>query len=127
LLPWDRVVNLSEALPDSGLTQEQKRQFLSSPWQEFDDFNPNRILTATWKPAGGWVWNGGDRLIGDNNNFTLDPNLTLTAGQTYYWAVEAINAEGKRNIEFGEFNTQLGSVCIRSEASLFSLTVLHLR
>ena len=109
LLPWDRVVNLSEALPDSGLTQEEKRQFLSSPWQEFDDFNPNRILTATWKPAGGWVWNGGDRLIGDNNNFTLDPNLTLTAGQTYYWAVEAINAEGERNLDFGEFNTQLES------------------
>lgn len=110
LLPWDQVVNLSEALPDSGLTQEEKRQFLSSPWQEFDDFNPNRILTATWKPAGGWVWNGGARLIGDNNTFTLDPNLTLTAGQTYYWAVEAINAEGERNLEFGEFNTQLGSV-----------------
>ncbi|MEG4445304.1 DNA/RNA non-specific endonuclease [Microcoleus sp. AT9_B5] len=107
LLPWDQVVNLSEALPDSGLTQEEKRQFLSSPWQEFDDFNPNRILTATWKPAGGWVWNGANRGIGDKNNFTLDPNVTLTAGQTYYWAVEAINAEGERNLDFGEFNTQL--------------------
>lgn len=109
LLPWDKVVNLSEVLPDSNLNQEQKRQFLSAPWQEFDDFNPNRILTATWKPAGGWVWNGGDRLIGDNNNFTLDPDRTLTAGQTYYWAVEAINTEGERNLDFGEFNTQLES------------------
>ena len=109
LLPWDQVVNLSEVLPDSGLTQEEKRQFLSSPWQEFDDFNPNRILTATWKPAGGWVWNGANRGIGDKNNFTLDPNVTLTAGQTYYWAVEAINTEGERNLDFGEFNTQLES------------------
>ena len=108
LLPWDQVVNLSEVLPNSHLTQEEKRQFLSSPWQEFDDFNPNRILTATWKPSGGWVWNGGDRF-GDNNNFTLDPDRTLTAGQTYYWAVEAINTEGERNFDFGEFNTQLES------------------
>ncbi|MEG3840583.1 YncE family protein [Microcoleus sp. herbarium14] len=120
LLPWDQVVNLSEALPNSGLTQEEKRQFLSSPWQEFDDFNPNRILTATSKPAGGWVWKGGNKLISDNNNFTLDPDRTLTAGQTYYWAVEAINTEGERNLDFGEFNTQL-----ESALSLFrSVTVL---
>ncbi|MEG4854765.1 DNA/RNA non-specific endonuclease [Microcoleus sp. B5-D4] len=119
LLPWDQVVNLSEVLPDSDLTQEEKRQFLSSPWQEFDDFNPNRILTATWKPSGGWVWNGGDRF-GDNNNFTLDPDRTLTAGQTYYWAVEAINTEGERNLDFGEFNTQLES----SLSPFRSVTVL---
>jgi DNA/RNA endonuclease G (NUC1) len=109
LLPWDQVVNLSEVLPNSNLNEQQKRELLSSPWQGFDDFNPNRILTATWKPAGGWVWNGGDRLVADNDNFTLDPNLTLTSGQTYYWAVEAINAEGERNLDFGEFNTQLES------------------
>jgi DNA/RNA endonuclease G (NUC1) len=122
LLPWDQVVNLSEVLPNSNLNEQQKREFLSSPWQGFDDFNPNRILTATWKPAGGWVWNGGDRLVAGNDNFPLDPNLTLTSGQTYYWAVEAINAEGKRNIEFGEFNAQLEAT--RPRAPFTSVTVL---
>ncbi len=109
LLPWDIVVDLPDTetpgIKDLNLAQQRE---LLEKWNSnigvFDD-NPNRILTANWTAERGWVWNGGQSNISGKTSFTLDPNRTLTAGQTYHWAVEARSADGKLNTEFGDFKT----------------------
>ena len=114
LLPWDKIVDLSD--PDflSSLTEEQKKDLLTRPWQEYDDFNPGRILTATWnKDTNSWYWHDGTTTIpqstnspqNNKNRFTLPDSLALTTGQTYYWAVEATGKPGTRNLDFGRFET----------------------
>jgi DNA/RNA endonuclease G (NUC1) len=123
LLPWDEVVDLpdpngNEFLFNQGLSKPQQLDLLTKPWNtsfyhsQEKDFNPNRILTATWQRGddgiGKWTLDGGKTFIeGTNTSFTLPENLTLTAGQEYNWAVEAWNKNGSRNIDFGDFWTPL--------------------
>lgn len=110
LLPWDKVVDLSDAsfLPD--LSEQQKRELLTNPWNGYDDFNPGRILTATWKKdTNTWYLHDGTTVVAQavndplntNTRLTL-PNL-LTAGGTIYWAVQAVNSTGATNLDFGQF------------------------
>ncbi len=121
LLPWDEVVDLSdpngnEFLSDQGLSKPEQFDLLTQPWNTYfyrsqeNDFNPNRILTATWQRGdngiGKWTLDGGKTFIdGIPNLFTLPDNRTLTAGQEYKLAVEAWNKNGSRNIDFGYFWT----------------------
>ena len=121
LLPWDEIVDLSdpdgnEFLSDQGLSKPEQFDLLTKPWNtsfyrgQENDFNPNRILTATWQRdengIGKWTLDGGKTFIdGIPKLFTLPDNRTLTAGQEYKWAVEAWNKNGSRNIDFGDFWT----------------------
>ncbi len=120
-MPWDEVVDLSypngnEFLSDQGLSKPEQFDLLTQPWNTYfyrsqeNDFNPNRILTATWQRGdngiGKWTLDGGKTFIdGIPNLFTLPDNRTLTAGQEYKLAVEAWNKNGSRNIDFGYFWT----------------------
>jgi DNA/RNA endonuclease G (NUC1) len=112
LLPWDKVVDLSDSTLLPELSQTQKRELLSKPWNGYDDFNPNRILTATWKKdSGKWYGYDGvtpiDQPLNDPANtrtsFTLPKSLT--AGQKYNFAVEAISNSGAVTKDFGQFKT----------------------
>ncbi|MGB3655927.1 MAG: hypothetical protein WBA41_32590, partial [Rivularia sp. (in: cyanobacteria)] len=75
-----------------------------------DDYNPNRILTATWTPenGGAWTWNGNAQSIkGSSNQFLLPDNRMLTAGQTYHWAVQ-VKVQGRKKLlapKTGSFTT----------------------
>ena len=109
LLPTDRLVDLNSVLPS--LDFEQRRELLSKEWNGYNDFNPNRILTATWDRdpetgLAGWSW-GNDEFLAtiDNTSLTLPDELTLTAGQNYYWAVEAFGVDNKQDIDFAQFET----------------------
>ncbi|WP_341735970.1 DUF4114 domain-containing protein [Microcoleus sp. CAWBG640] len=112
LLPWDKVVNLSDSALLPGFSETQKRQLLSKPWNGYDDFNPNRILTATWKKdTGKWYGHDGitplDQPLNDpantSTNFTLP--RSLTAGQNYNFAVEAVSNSGAVTKDLGQFKT----------------------
>lgn len=79
-------------------------------WPELDsltagrDYNPNRILTATWK-EGVWTWNGGSQA-GSKDEFTLPDDRMLTAGQKYHWAIEAvINGSPTPIVKDSQFKT----------------------
>ncbi|MBO0351521.1 DNA/RNA non-specific endonuclease, partial [Phormidium pseudopriestleyi FRX01] len=120
LLPWDSVVNLSDPTILPNLTAAEKREFLTQPWNGYDDFNPNRVLTATWKENEGWIWNGGQNYTSTNTSFTLDPDRTLTANQTYYWAVESVTMDGDRELKLGQFNTP----SITNDSPFSSVTIL---
>ncbi|MCC3557131.1 DNA/RNA non-specific endonuclease [Microcoleus sp. PH2017_35_SFW_U_B] len=139
LLPWDEVVDLpdpdgNEFLSNQGLSKPQQLDLLTKPWStssyhgQENDFNPNRILTATWQKdstnIGKWTFDGGKTFTqGTNTSFTLPPSLKLTAGQEYNWAVEAWNKEGKRNEEFGNFWTPLPPA-LNGDNTFSSVTVL---
>ncbi len=112
LLPWDKVVDLSDSTLLGGLSQTQKRQLLSQPWNGYDDFNPNRILTATWKKdTGKWYGYDGvtpiDQPLNDPANTSTSFTLpkSLTAGQKYNFAVEAVSNNGVVTEDFGQFQT----------------------
>ena len=131
LLPWDQVRDLSDPslLPD--LSEQKKRELLTKPWNGYDDFNPNRILTATWKKdTNAWYLHDGttpiEQPVNDPENtssrLTLADTLTLTAGQKYDWSVEAISSTGARNLKFGDFNTSLSDA--GDGSSFRSVTVM---
>ncbi|MEB3827891.1 DNA/RNA non-specific endonuclease [Phormidium sp. CCY1219] len=86
-----------------------------------DDYNPNRVLTATWK-EGVWTWNGGSQA-GAKDQFTLPDDRMLTAGQEYHWAVEAVTTEGEigRTVT-GRFETALSESF--NDGRFSSVTVL---
>jgi PKD repeat protein len=84
LLPGDRFFKF----PDPDLAM---KGITSALLAVNGDFNPNRIVTRTWNSP--------------QFGHALPPTHTLTAGQTYYWAVEAISTTGQRNIKFGKFQT----------------------
>ncbi|NJO93192.1 MAG: hypothetical protein HC820_00340 [Hydrococcus sp. RM1_1_31] len=114
LLPWDETVDLDNPKFLEGLSEAEKRQLLTKRWNGYDDFNPGRILTATWKKATNtWYWRDGKTVIAQganepqNNNtrLTLPEELTLTAGQKYYWAVQAVSTTGETDTESSYFRT----------------------
>jgi len=114
LLPWDKVVDLSDSSFLLNLSSQQKRELLTKPWNGYDDFNPGRILTATWKKeTNTWYWHDGTTAIAPPVNdplntstrFTLPDDRILTAGQNYHWAIQAVSSRGKTNIDFGQFKT----------------------
>ena len=115
LLPWDDVVDLSDASVLPELSISEKQDLLTRPWNGVDDFNPNRILTATWKQdTRKWYWHDGKTKISaptsgqpnTRSRFTLPDELTLTAGQNYHWAVQALDNNGNVELEFGSFETR---------------------
>ncbi|MDC0835934.1 DNA/RNA non-specific endonuclease, partial [Geitlerinema sp. CS-897] len=120
LLPGDRWFDVEEVGGEAfqQLSSSEKEELLGR-WNDdlgLYDFNPNRILTATWNryydansPSGDgdgeWQWGNGIRFTdGPNTRFTLPEELTLTAGQEYNWAVEAFS-NGQRQFQVGEFWT----------------------
>ncbi|TAE00747.1 MAG: Ig domain-containing protein group 2 domain-containing protein, partial [Oscillatoriales cyanobacterium] len=129
LLPEDRWEDLAKIQnPNFNNLSPQQQQNLLAKWNsQFGtyDYNPNRILTATWKPGQGWVGLGGLPLDPSNTNtqFTLPDNRTLTAGQTYHWAVEALSKDGKRNLDVGQFKTS-PPPALNGNSTFSSVTVL---
>ena len=119
LLPWDDVVDLNDASVLPGLSISDKQNLLTRPWNGIGDFNPNRILTATWKldtetGTGKWYVHDGETEISaptsgqpnTNSRLTLPDELTLTAGQNYHWAVEVIDNNGNSELESRSFKTE---------------------
>ena len=115
LLPWDEIVDLSD---DSSffslLTKPEKKDILTKRWKNYDDFNPGRILTATWKKdTNKWYRHDGTEIIAQEDNpentktsLTLNDILTLTGGQDYNWAVQATRISGETQIDFGSFRVK---------------------
>ena len=119
LLPWDKLVDLSDSSILSGLNERQKRDLLTRDWNGYDDFNPHRILTATWKKdEGKWYWRDRETEIpaptngqlNTNTSFTLPDELSLTAGQNYHWAVQAVTATGDKETDVNQFRTKQPAV-----------------
>ncbi|MBE9212307.1 hypothetical protein IQ247_06225 [Plectonema cf. radiosum LEGE 06105] len=116
LLPTDELVDLSDSSFLPQFTQGEKRELLTKRWNGYDDFNPGRILTATWKKeTNTWYDRDGTEIIaGDDDprntstRLTLNDVLTLTAGQDYNWAVQAVRANGETDIDFDSFRTTSG-------------------
>ena len=109
LLPSDRVINLGDSTFLPSLSEQQKLNLLTRRTLGYDDFNPNRILTATWtKETNSWLLEDGTTFTGTANSltqFVLGNDRRLTAGQTYYIGVQAVDVRGHSNLEFGEFRT----------------------
>ncbi|MEM6526258.1 MAG: DNA/RNA non-specific endonuclease, partial [Bacteroidota bacterium] len=120
LLPWDEIVDLSDnssfSLLDwffSLFTREEAKEIAIKRWNDYDDFNPGRILTATWKKdTNKWYRHDGTEILpGDDSentktSLTLNDILTLTAGQDYNWAVEATRVSGETQIDLGSFRVE---------------------
>ncbi len=134
LVPWDNIVDLSgnngnEFLHEQGLSREEQYELLTKEWNVSDysnerDFNPNRIITATWKDdpeiiGGTWYWGNGE-VIGTTaytpTTFTFGDERTLTAGQKYHWAVEAYNSMGERNFKKSSFKLDPAPPLVEDEA-----------
>ncbi|MCB1095299.1 MAG: Ig-like domain-containing protein [Verrucomicrobiae bacterium] len=77
-----------------------------------EDLHPYRILNGVT------VTSSGDGEF----TFTLPPRLTLTAGQTYYWGVEATGEGGKFAREWATFTTT--PVTEEDQDSFSSVTLL---
>ena len=144
LLPEDRWGELDDIdsirLPGISSVQ-QKQEFLGAPnilnpnpanrlWDW--DYNPNRILSVSWvKDAQGngqWYLADGsevdNQLINDQTFFTLPDNRTLTAGQTYHWAVQVTRENDEPLLEVGTFETELPEQNFGNQNSFRSVTVL---
>jgi YD repeat-containing protein len=115
LLPWDQLADLKDPTLLPELSVAQKKKLLTEPWGEFDDFNPGRIITATWKKdTKTWYWRDGETVIASTpgnppnskTRLTIPDELALTLGEDYYWAVQATAATGEVNLDTsGEFET----------------------
>ena len=138
LLPgdtWDGLNNLEDSSILPSLTTEQKRRLLGVKDSDTGiwDYNPNRILTASWKKnengGGEWYFPDGTLIedpgeLNTMTNFSLPDNRTLTAGQKYYWAVEGIKEDGTPSgTKIGQFETSVPEPIV--EGDVFSnVTVL---
>jgi large repetitive protein len=125
LLPWDKPVDVNSDSFLSDLSPEEKEALITKPWHGYQDYNPGRILTATWdKKTAHWSLPNGTGISlsgsGDNFQLTLPDQLQLTAGSTYHWAVQAIDSLGKSIFEKGNFKT----VVPKSDQFFKSVTVL---
>ena len=132
---WDELSDLENSSILPGLTTQQKRQLLGvkDPDTGIWDYNPNRILTASWKKnddgSSNWYFPDGTLIEDPDNlntitNFTLPNNRTLTAGQTYYWAVEAIEEDGTPSgTKIGQFETSVPEPIVKGDV-FTSVTVL---
>lgn len=73
----------------------------------------------TWKKDEG-KWYGRDREteipaptdgpLNTNTRFTLPDELSLTAGQNYHWAVQAVTATGDKEVDVNQFRTKQPAV-----------------
>jgi hypothetical protein len=97
-----------------------------------DDYNPNRILTVTWNNKdGAWTSNNGQVILASNGasftdfrGFELPQDRMLTAGQQYFWSVEASTTTGFKDEAKGTFRTQLPSPVMNPAETFQSVTVL---
>ncbi|NJL77654.1 MAG: tandem-95 repeat protein, partial [Richelia sp. SM2_1_7] len=113
LLPWDELVDLSDSSFLPQFTEREKRELLTKRWNGYDDFNPDRILTATWKKdTDKWYDRDGTEIIaGYDDPRNTSTRLTLpnnkaaiaNANNDLYWAVQATTSTGQTKIETGEF------------------------
>jgi hypothetical protein len=113
LLPWDKLADLNDPALLPELSLAQKKKLLTEPWGEFDDFNPGRIITATWKKdTKTWYWHDGKTVIASSPGnapngkmrLSIPDELGLTFGQDYYWAAQATAVSGEVNLDTsGEF------------------------
>ena len=132
---WDELSDLESSSILPSLTTEEKRQLLGvkDPDTGIWDYNPNRILTASWKKnddgSSNWYFPDGTLIEDPDNlntitNFTLPNNRTLTAGQTYYWAVEAIEENGTPSgTKIGQFETSVPEPIVKGDV-FSNVTVL---
>lgn len=107
LLPWDKLVNLDDSSLLPGLSRQQKEDLITRDWHGIRDYNPGRILTATWaRSTSNWTLADGTVIAQSNDaTFTVPDNIRLTQGAHYNWAVQASDNRGKSIFETGEFNT----------------------
>ena len=84
------------------------------------DYNPNRILTATWE-NNKWTWSNGERSTNNYKEFTLPDDRSLTAGQKYHWAVEVETENGKDTVT-SEFDTNISPAS--NSQTFSSVTIL---
>jgi large repetitive protein len=96
LFPWDELVDLDNDKLLSNLNRQEKKKLLTEDWQGYRDYNPGRIITASWSNN---LWTlinidgSTSTIAGDLNSFTIPGNRRLTAEQTYYWGVEAFDTQ----------------------------------
>ncbi|MBP0022028.1 MAG: DNA/RNA non-specific endonuclease [Cyanobacteria bacterium SBLK] len=132
LFPWEQLSDLSDPsfLPD--LSEDEKRALLTKRWKGYDDFNPGRILTASWEPqTQTWVGYDGESELSlpegatanSDSRLTLPEESALTNGQEYYWGIRAVNSQGEVETFTGDFNTRL-STPVGWESPFSSVTVL---
>ncbi|WP_017659677.1 hypothetical protein [Baaleninema simplex] len=111
LFPGDNVVNwwdfTGETVGSSRtifdvLNVPERAELLTRDWNGYDDFNPGRILTATWRDGQWYGYDGSTPLATSEGappntatQLTLPDDRQLTAGQTYHWAVQALDKTGK--------------------------------
>lgn len=99
------------------------------PVKAINDYNPNRILTVKWKD-GVWRFDNGQIVPEEEgykyvepDEFKLPSQRMLTAGQTYYWAVEVVKQNGEREPIKGQFKTLLPKPAAGSN-TFSSITIL---
>lgn len=108
---------------DLGLLPEDRWEF---DMNSEKDYNPNRILTATWTEADDWTLNG-QPVGGDGNSkyqFTLPEDRMLTAGQKYYWAVKVKYNDGRVKYAKTNQSFEIELPSIAQPKTFSSVTVL---
>jgi large repetitive protein len=125
LLPWDRPVDVNSSAFLSDLDPKQKEKLITKSWHGYQDYNPGRILTATWnRKTDRWTLPSGDVIsltgASSNTHLVLPEQMQLTAGSTYYWAVQATDNRGRSSFEKNSFQI----VVPKSNQFFKSVTVL---
>ncbi|MBF2017605.1 MAG: beta-propeller fold lactonase family protein [Rivularia sp. T60_A2020_040] len=104
LLPTDKLVDLSDSSFLPQLNEQKKRELLTDPWNRYDDYNPGRILTATWKrETNTWYDHNGSVIVAlendpENTSTSFTLNKPLGTGN-FNVAVRGISNEGEEEIE----------------------------